>query len=499
MKKTGKTLALIIALLITATLQAAAQDANEVSPRTVASVVRLGKLMDLYVVKGMPANFQPTVEYGIPNFGGGKTVQPPKRYFWDLGSGVIVTKNGWLFTNAHVADDWTANSVIVQPFKDNTGATYDQVLIPAEPGYMWVTVATEDDVKNFRRRVTLKYLCQTMYYDSDYNNYDRDRAICKIIAHAQMNPSTELPEVTAEWTATDTVPVSSLGNPFYLPELTPKVWAIGFPGSGSQTFHSITEGNFANYDSDERSYILHHAFISGGNSGGGLYYKNNLIGINTWDRSDPHGRHLSIAQPVTYYAEAAAYVYLWYNVKDLPDIPKEWIDADPSNDPYKNEVYIGFNVRSQANQNVAVKSGYLIAYKADISVDTAFNYINFKDYMQYYYLVRYLANQGYTAEVIAPYLQMDLKEVRAMINMNEQELLNSLDQASRGFLDVMKSGKFYASYWNIDQFGQVLAAVSPQTKLKVYVTSNGYKDQVFDYNSTAALIQGPFDLKMPMQ
>jgi S1-C subfamily serine protease len=498
MKRMVKSICLIISLLLLVVFHGFCQESDEISFQTVASVVRLGKVVDLYDVSGMPANYQPTVEYGIPNFGGG-TVVYRQRYFWNLGSGVIITKDGWIFTNAHVADDWTANSINVQPYQDNTGAHCDRVLIPAEPGYMWVTVATLEDVENHIRHISLKYLCQTMFYDSDYSNYDRDRAICKIIAHAQMNPSTDLPEVTVEWEEGDTVPVSALGNPFYLPELTPKVWAIGFPGSGSQTFHSITDGNFANYDSEERSYILHHAFISGGNSGGGLYYKNNLIGINTWDRSDPHGRHLSIAQPITYFAESAAYVYLWYNVKNLPDIPREWIEADPSNDPYKNEVYIGFNIRSQANQNVAVKSGYLIAYKADISAETAFDYIDFKDYMQYYYLVQYLASQGFTAEVIAPYLQMDIKEVKTMMSMTEKELLNSLDATSRGFLDIMKSGKFYASYWYIDQYGQVLAAVSPSTKLKIYVMSNGYKDQVFDYNSTKTLIQGPYDLKMPLQ
>jgi hypothetical protein len=186
-------------------------------------------------------------------------------------------------------------------------------------------------------------------------------------------------------------------------------------------------------------------------------------------------------------------------VKDLPDIPKEWIEADPSNDPYRNEVYIGFNIRSQASQNVAVKSGYLIAYRAEITSETAFNYINFKDYMQYYYLVQYLAGQGYTAEVIAPYLQMDIKEVKTMMNMTEKELLNSLDATSKEFLDIMRSGKFYSSYWYIDQYGQVLAAVPPSTKLKIHVTSNGYKDQVFDYASTTNLIQGPYDLKMPVQ
>jgi S1-C subfamily serine protease len=284
MKPLVKSISLIFSFILLFASYGFSQESGEITNQTVASVVRLGKVMDLYVVSGMPANYQVTVNYGIPDFGGG-TVANRQRYFWNLGSGVIITKNGWLFTNAHVADDWTSNSIIVQPFQDNTGARYDQVLIPAEPGYMWVTVATVEDVESRKRRVSLKYLCQTMFYDSDYSNYDRDRAICKIIAHARMNPSTELPEVTVEWKEGDTVPVSSLGNPFYLSELTPKVWAIGFPGSGSQTFHSITEGDFANYDSEERSYILHHAFISGGNSGGGLYYKNNLIGINTWDRS----------------------------------------------------------------------------------------------------------------------------------------------------------------------------------------------------------------------
>jgi hypothetical protein len=428
-----------------------------------------------------------------------------KRVHFDLGSGVIISEDGWLFTNAHVADDWTPDSIMVyQDGTDTNGKPLNTVVIPTEPGYMWVTVATIDNIQKNVRKVELKYLCRTMYYDSDYANYDRDRAVCKIIAHAKFTSDMELPEVTKQWDdKTDKVPFSKIGNPFDIPIRQPDLTSMGFPGIGPQTFHTISEGEFMSYDSDKRSYILHSAFISGGNSGGGIFYKDNLIGINTWDRADARGRNISIAQPITYFAKSISYCRLWYeaeyDISSLPEIKREWILADPANDPYKNEIYIGFNIRSKMNENVAVKSGFLVAYKAGESSENAFNYLSFRDYMNYYYMVHSYLGQGFGLDVIAPYLQLTMADAQAMANMTEQELIKSLDETSKGYLEIYNSGEFYANYWYIDEWGQVLASVPPDTDISVYVMSDGFVDQVFNHKSTNEVYQGPYMLKMPMQ
>jgi S1-C subfamily serine protease len=509
MKRTVLTL-IIICSLLAFLLQGFGQEENLCEPGdttcvnddTIASVVRLGKIVDRYLVSGMPAGHVVTVDYGVPNFGGGRVLNKDKILF-DLGSGVIVSENGWIFTNAHVADDWTADSIgVYEQGTDDLGNPLYMVTVPAEPGYMWVTVASIEDVKNSIRRVELKYLCQTLYYDSDYANFDRDRAVCKIIAHAQRSSPDALPEVTVKWDdAKDKVPMSDIGNPFDIPIRKPDLTAMGFPGIGSQTFHTISEGEFLSYDRVDRSYILHAAFISGGNSGGGLFYNDRLIGINTWDRADARGRNVSIAQPITYFAKSIASCKLWYekdfNVTTLPDIPREWVEADPGNDPYKNEVYIGFNIRSQVNENVAVKSGFLVAFKTGVTAESAFNYLGFRDYLDYYYLLHYFLSMGYGLDVIAPYLQLNMADAQAMANMTEQELMNSLDETTRGYLDIYNSGEFYANYWYIDEWGQSLAAVPPNIDVNIYVMSDGFADQQFNYKSTNEMYQGPYLLKMP--
>jgi S1-C subfamily serine protease len=505
MMKKLLTLTLISLFLLSAGMQVFGQeDTTFVSDETIASVVRLGKIVDLYQVKGMPATHSVTVQYGVPNFGGGSVIDKQTIHF-DLGSGVIVSEDGWIFTNAHVADDWTADSIqVYDQGTDNAGNPINTVVIPTEPGYMWVTIASVEDIEKNIRKVELKYLCQTMYYDSDYANNDRDRAICKIIAHAEFPPGAKLPKVTTQWDdKTDKVPISEIGNPFDIPIRKPDLTSMGFPGIGAQTFHTISEGEFLSYDRTDRSYILHAAFISGGNSGGGLFYNDKLIGINTWDRADARGRNVSMAQPITYWAKSVSYCKLWYandfDVTSLPDISRDYILADPGTDPYKNEVYIGFNIRSQVNENVAVKNGFLLAYKKDISSENAFNYLSFRDYMDYYYIVHALLQQGYKLDVIAPYLQLKMTEAQAMANMTEQELINSLDETTKGFLAVYNSGEFYANYWYVDEWGQVLASVPPDSDINIYVMSEGFVDQVFNYKSENDVYQGPYLLKMPMK
>jgi len=166
-----------------------AQTTDWVSARTISSVVKLGKIYDLYIVEGMADNHTVSIEYDTPNFGNGKIVKT-KKLFKNMGSGVIVSDEGWIFSNAHVVDDYSKNSIYMQyladkdgnSLKDKNGITVKAIFIPSFRGFVWVTMTAEEYVKNNIRKSKLVYLAKTFFCDKNYDNYNRDRAILKIIA-----------------------------------------------------------------------------------------------------------------------------------------------------------------------------------------------------------------------------------------------------------------------------------------------------------------------------
>ncbi len=487
--------ALVLAFILSAWVSAQ-QPTSWVSDETIASVARLGKIYDVYLVSGIPLDHEVTINYGQPDFGGGKVVSKERSYM-DIGSGVVVTANGWIVSNAHVADDWTQDSYYIQPVQDPQGNFLTSVAIPANPGYLWVSLPTVEDIKNNIRRISVRYLARTWYIDWDYWRYDRDRAICKIVAHAKMNPTTKIPEMLEEITPSDTFPYAEIRNPFDIPIREPTITSMGFPGIGPQTNVTISKGDFIGFEATERSHMMHTAFISGGNSGGGIFYRDKLIGINTWDRSDARGRNISLAQPITYYGQPFAAIRLWYEVYDLPEIPREWIDADPSTDRYKNEVYVGFNVRSRVNEKVALKNGILVAYSKEIDLKDATGYVEFADYMNRYSAVQQYLRIGYDIGSIAHYLQIEVSEVSTLAQMSEQDLQSSLSAADKQYYKQWKSGDFYSAYWRIDQNGQVLTALPPDKDFNITIQCNGYKDRTISFSTTREVVQGPWTVKVP--
>jgi hypothetical protein len=488
------TVALIMSLFLPLGLSAQ-QSSFWVSDETIASVVRLGKIYDVYLVSGMPQDHSVTVSYGQPDFGGGKVVEKD-RQFMDLGSGVVITENGWIVSNAHVADDWTPDSFYMQAVQDRQGNQFSSVAIPANPGFIWVSMATLEDIKNNVRRIDVRYLARTWYIDWDYWNYDRDRAICKIVAHATMNPTTKLPEMKEEIEAGESFPFTEISNPFDIPIREPTMTSMGFPGIGPQTNVTISKGDFIGFETKERSHMMHTAFISGGNSGGGIFYRDRLIGINTWDRADARGRNISLAQPITYFGEPFAAIRLWYEVYDLPEIPSEWIEADPSSDRYKNEVYVGFNVRSRVNEKVALKNGVLVAYGEEIDLGEATNYIDFAEYMNRYTTVHQYLRYGYDVASIAQYMNIDMAEASTLVQMTEEELENTLGESGKRYYEKWKSGQFYSAYWRIDQNGQVLTALPPSKNFNITIMCNGYKEKTIKFSSEREVVQGPWMIKV---
>ncbi len=492
---------LLITFLLLSFHGFAYQQSYWVSDQTIASVVQLGKVYDVYLISGMPDNHSVTLEYGVPDFGNGEIVEM-KREFRNVGSGVIVTIDGWLVTNAHVVDDWTSNSIIVQDTQDVLGNKLKLVAIPANPGYIWITAAREEDISGNVRRMKLLYLAKTYYIDWDYWRYDRDRAVCKIVAHAEFNRKTNLPEQSGGIRQEETFPYSKMADPFDIPIRDATISSMGFPSLGPQTFTTISKGEFIGFETAERSHLMHTAYISGGNSGGGIFFRDRLIGINTWDRVDELGRHMSVAQPVTYWAEAFAKVKLWYGTYNLPSIPRKWITSDPSTDPYKRVACVGFNLRSMAEDRslteaqTALENSTLVVYKKDINLHEALDYISFMEYVKHYLAVREFITHGYDLVSIAYSLNMDMSSVRTFAGMTEEQLQSTLNETGKRHFQTLKSNQFLAAYWMADRDGQVVALLPVSTDLQVTVLCDGYVLKTISFSTSSEMAQGPIEIEL---
>jgi trypsin-like peptidase len=476
-----------------------------ISDRTIAAVVKLGKVYDYFIVEGMPDNYIVSIKYDTPDFGGGYVTRR-ERVFQNIGSGVIVSPNGWVFSNAHVANDMGQFGIEIQvikgadgrPIKKN-GVSIKGVAIPVDEGYMWVSMTKEEDLKNNIRRSSLDYLARVIYVDSTFMDFRRDRAVLKIVAHAKMNLEDNLPEPLDDISKSKSFPYVVQENPFDVSIRDPRIRSIGFPGIGPKDFPTITTGEYQGPESNQSSHILHTAFIAGGNSGGGLFYKDKLIGINTWSKPDPGtGRSISSAQPITYWGYPIAAVRLWENAEQLPDIPVQWLNADPSKDSYKNRVYAGFNILSRSNEAVKVKNTGLLVFKKGVDITMATQYIEFEKAIKTYYGIKMALARGVTISQIASRLEMDYNTVNALAAATEEQFNASLSVQQKQFLKILTNNEFYSAAVMIDNDGQAVISVPPDQDYKLAVVFNAQKIEIFDFTSGHEVIQGPWTIKVEL-
>ena len=98
-----KQLLVFILILSGSLCYSQAKDSSWVSPNTVAATVKLMMMGNTYIVDGLPDDYEyQEYEDGEPNFG--KAVITETLNTVSTGTGVIVTKSGLLFSNAHVTD-----------------------------------------------------------------------------------------------------------------------------------------------------------------------------------------------------------------------------------------------------------------------------------------------------------------------------------------------------------------------------------------------------------
>ncbi|MBN2532344.1 MAG: trypsin-like peptidase domain-containing protein [Spirochaetales bacterium] len=496
------------------------QNSNWVSAETVASVVAIGKIFNVYVVKNMPDGHEVTVNFGIPNFGGG-TVVNKVNYFTNIGSGVLVSADGWIFTNWHVSDD----SITVydkdqygQFLVDGSGNRVKQVFIPAHPGFVWISTTTPEEAKT-GRAFSLRYLAETVVtnnYISPGKYWGYDMAICKIIKYAE-KIGNELPSEKGAISPDEKFVCSAIGNPFIIDRINePGVASIGFPGIGPQEMQSITRGDFMGYESSNESVLNHSCRIAGGNSGGGFYYKDKLVGINTWSTQD-RGNTTSKAQPVTFFINPIAYCKLMIGeqkspaIKNLPEIETDWVKQDPSEkDPYKNQVYLGMELVSAANQNRKLEYSVIFFYKDDIDAKKAEEFIMFNlqyiiwDWSRILYYQYGITDDASITQILLgiQYIQMfglDPKELLNFVKnvrpLNEDQFRNTYIDYT-GYIDIIKSGEFFAELYSADNLGKIMVYAQPDKKYKFTVLYKGFQEQEFEYSTNGNLIQGPFVVKV---
>ncbi|MBU2513776.1 serine protease [bacterium] len=481
----------------------AQQSPDWVSDRTIAAVVKLGKVYDYFIVENMPDNHIVKVNYDTVDFGGGKVIKR-ERVFQHVGSGVIVNPDGWIFSNAHVANDTGQFGIRTQQISGadakpviKNGISVKAVAIPVDTGFMWVSMTKEEDLRKNVRRSSLEYLAKTFYVDDDFMNFNRDRAILKIVSHAKMDLEKGLPQKLNEISDSDRFPYVQMENPFDVSIHDPKIRSIGFPGIGPQDFPAITSGEYLGPESNTRSHILHTAFIAGGNSGGGLFYKDKLIGINTWSKPDlGTGRSVSSAQPNTYWGYPIAAVQLWANTHELPGIPNNWLKADPSTDPYKNRIYAGFNICSRYNEAVKIKNTGLLVFGNNIPIAEAAQYIQFEEGIKVFFAIKMAAAQGVSIMDLASHFGMDFNTVKALVASTEDDFFAALNPQQKRFLQTIISGEFFASVVMIDKEGQAIISVPPVKDFKLAVVFNSQKIEIFDFSSGSDIIQGPWTIRV---
>ncbi|OHD14130.1 MAG: hypothetical protein A2Y41_13405 [Spirochaetes bacterium GWB1_36_13] len=466
------------------------QKSDFVSDRSIASVVQIGKTYDIYKVAGLPDNYEINIRNGKPNFGPGKVISKQEK-FVNIGSGVIVSNDGWIFTNYHVAED----KIQVQLLEEN-GKVYQIVLVPKHPNYLLISTATVDEVSKYGK-VKLRYLAESRVFDVSYSldaDIPYDVSVCKIIAKIDFY-SEERGIKTSKLSESDVFPYAQLANPFTISRSDNALSSVGFPGIGPSESAVLTRGEFLGYENSKKSILNHSCLIAGGNSGGALFYKDKLIGINTWSFED-RGNTIAKAQPVTYWGWALAASRLWYEAKTLPVIQSVWLENDPSEDTYKKEVFLGLNIVSRTNENNKISQSEVYLFKKEVSLKEAKDYIELYRIMKAYETIHVLKKQGYDIAAIASYLKLSTDVVGQVVQMNQPAFFKNIKPELKKYIKIYQSKEFYSKNWQTNQNGQVILSVFPKGEFQVAVVKEGYEVGIFQFESGSDVFQGPYTLKM---
>ena len=500
-KKTGVIL-VFLGVLLNPLVAQIEHEGDWFSASTVSSVVKLGSVLQIYEVEGLPDNYTYRTKGGEPDFGNAKVISS-RTVFENYGSGVIISESGLIISNAHVARAYIRPTI--ETLSDSKSVKL--VIVNPMPYLMFVGVSDKERVENGDDAQKLKYAAYVIDADENFDNNKRDRSVLQIVYSARLG-NDGLPKI-GEKLSNLKIPCAILGNPFRTSFVDKKVRAIGFPGIGDPNRSARTSGELLGYQDENCSVILHTSYIAGGNSGGGLFHKDNLIGINTWDitKNQNPGRPVAGAQPITYWFDMlskAAWIY--QDAIELPDgLLLDWIADDPSTEAYKDEVQVMLSFVSESNKNVPVTSGRLYAHRVDTDIADVFEYLAVADELdiaaEIIYYLKY-----FTVDDFVKKYDEDLKRLginRAYVEQfqsitNVSQLRDMLKPQHKAYFDEWQADTFYCKSVRLDdEDGRTTISVPKNSRLHLtYITDDGKTSTTFTLTAGDKYFQGPFTLSV---
>ncbi|MBR0101845.1 MAG: trypsin-like peptidase domain-containing protein [Treponema sp.] len=466
------------------------------SADTLSSVVKLSSLLVTYDVEGLPDDYRYHTKGGNPDFGDANVVYEEAN-LTHVGTGVVISKEGMIISNAHVTRAYIEPSIRLlkgdkvgphgKPIKRVVVNPFTNVMFVGHSDTQRLEEKGDDSQK-------LQYVAFILEDDKDYNNY-RDRAVLQVLYTCHLGDN-GVPVVDDKNVNLD-IPYAKLGNPFKTSFVDRKVRAMGFPGTGDPNRSARTVGELLGYEDEKTSRILHTSYISGGNSGGGLFHKDSLIGINTWDKLQDKSRPVAVAQPITYWFDMLTKVKWIYPKFNLPDgLILDWIDDDPGKESYKNEVQALFKIVSESDNNVPVTSGKLYAHRVDTEIDEVFTYMSIAKeldeaamisyWLQYYTVEDFAKESGFNKDYVEKFCSVtDVKQLRDMLKIQH-----------KSYFDEWYAGTFYCKCVDLDvDTGKAMLSVPKNSKIHItYVSADEKTHTTFTLTAGSDYIQGPFTL-----
>lgn len=464
------------------------------SANTLSSVVKLSSGIRIYEVEGLPNDYKYHTKGGEPDFGNANVISVQEKVV-HVGTGVVISKDGLIVSNAHVTRGYIEPEIIslkgdrVGP----NGKSIKMVIVNPLPNLMFVGITDKKRIENGDDSQKLEYIALVLEEDIQYDLY-RDRAVLQIVATAHMNKdgSVEVDEKVSSLN----IPCATFANPFKTSFTDRKVRAIGFPGTGDPNRSARTTGELLGYDGENSSIILHTSYISGGNSGGGLFHKDNLIGINTWDKVEDKSRPLAETQPITYWIDLLLKAKWRYPGIELPEgIMVDWIADDPSGDSYKDEAQVMLTVVSASNKNAPVKNGTLYVHRTDTDIFDVMTYIEVANELDMAMAISYYL-KNYTVEEVAKQYGISTSYVENFKSITNKNQLRSLvKQNLMSYFDEWYNGTFYCKKIELnDEEGKTAISVPKNSKMNVtYVSEDKKSFTTQTLTCGSKYLQGPFN------